>query len=167
MAEDLAKIHIQTTARGADILSATPANTTRRPRRRPTTASPTAWPPLAADGGRLPQHLRGGEAIRPAHPHPARQDQGSRQRRDRRPFPGPKRAIATITTVDGRSFAETVDHAKGSPQNPMSDDEVIAKFRANASVVMNTAQQDAIIDATWNLETISHMGNYMRLLVKD
>ena len=48
-------------------------------------------------------------------------------------FPGVKRAIATLTTTDGRSFNETVDHAKGSPQNPMSDEEVIAKFRANAA----------------------------------
>ena len=35
------------------------------------------------------------------------------------------------TTNDGREFTETVDHAKGSPQNPLSDDELIAKFRAN------------------------------------
>ena len=44
-------------------------------------------------------------------------------------FPGTKRAIATIKTNDGREFVDTVDNAKGSPQNPLSDDELIAKFR--------------------------------------
>ena len=82
-------------------------------------------------------------------------------------FPGVKRAIATLTTNDGRTFTETVDHAKGSPQNPMSDEEIIAKFRANAAGVMNQAQQDAIIDATWNFDTIKHMGDYMKLLICD
>ena len=82
-------------------------------------------------------------------------------------FPGVKRAIATLTTTDGRSFSATVDHAKGSPHNPMSDEEIIAKFRANAADVMSKSQQDAIIDATWDLEAISHMGDYMKLLVCD
>ena len=36
-------------------------------------------------------------------------------------FPGVKRAVATIKTNDGREFVETVDHAKGSPENPLSD----------------------------------------------
>ena len=47
-------------------------------------------------------------------------------------FPGTKRAIATLTTNAGRTFTKTVDHAKGSPLNPLSDDELVAKFRANA-----------------------------------
>jgi hypothetical protein len=32
---------------------------------------------------------------------------------------------------------------------------------------MSAAQQDAIIDATWNLDSIAHMGGYMKLLVVD
>jgi 2-methylcitrate dehydratase len=75
--------------------------------------------------------------------------------------------MATITTQDGRKFGETVDHAKGSPENPMSDKEIIAKFRANASGAVSQGRQDEIIEATWNLEDFTDMGDYMRLLVKD
>jgi 2-methylcitrate dehydratase len=82
-------------------------------------------------------------------------------------FPAVKRAIATITTQDGRELRETVDHAKGSPENPMSDKEIVAKFRANASGIVSQARQEEIIEATWNLEDFTDMGDYMRLLVKD
>jgi 2-methylcitrate dehydratase len=80
-------------------------------------------------------------------------------------FPGTKRAIATITTNDGREFVETVDHAKGSPRNPLSDDELIAKFRANAQGVIDTGRQDAIIQATWEFDDCPDVGRYMKLLV--
>ncbi|RKZ11606.1 MmgE/PrpD family protein, partial [bacterium] len=59
----------------------------------------------------------------------------------------------------------TVDHAKGSPQNPLSDDELVAKFRANASGVMDTAAQDRVIEATMAFEEQKDLGAYMQLLV--
>ncbi|MFO7609897.1 MAG: MmgE/PrpD family protein, partial [Candidatus Krumholzibacteriia bacterium] len=80
-------------------------------------------------------------------------------------FPGIKRAIATITTNDGRRFERTVDHAKGSPANPMTDDELIAKFRANASAVMDPAAQDRVIEATMEFERQADLAAYMQLLV--
>ena len=64
-------------------------------------------------------------------------------------------------------FVETVDHAKGSPDNPLSDDELIAKFRANSEAVIDTARQDEIIEATWGFEKISDVGEYMKLLVSQ
>jgi len=84
-------------------------------------------------------------------------------------FPGTKRAIVQITTHEGKSFSAQVDDAKGSPENPMSDDEVIAKFKANASGVMPSKQQEKVIEATWALgKEKQSIRDYMkRLIVKS
>lgn len=81
-------------------------------------------------------------------------------------FPAVKRAVVTITTTDGRSFTEQVDHAKGSPENPMTDDDIIDKFKANASDVFDEQHQQEIIDATFRLgEEELSIADYMQLLV--
>ena len=82
-------------------------------------------------------------------------------------FPGVKRAIVTITTEDGRSYTVQEDHAKGRAENPLSDDELVAKFRANAAHAMTDASMDRIVDATFALEEISAVDGYLRLLVRD
>jgi len=82
-------------------------------------------------------------------------------------FPGVKRAIVTITTADGQSFTVEEDHAKGRAENPLSDDELVAKFRANASGAMTERGMDRIVDATFALEEISNVAEYMRILGRD
>ncbi|MCK4570497.1 MmgE/PrpD family protein [Candidatus Bipolaricaulota bacterium] len=82
-------------------------------------------------------------------------------------FPGTKRAIVTITTADGASFTKQADYAKGRAESPLSDEELIDKFRANAAQVMSEAQMAKIVDATFALETISTVGDYMKLLTRD
>ncbi len=82
-------------------------------------------------------------------------------------FPAVKRAIVTVTTEDGRSFTRQADHAKGRAENPLSDEELIDKFRANASHVMSEAQQEKVVSATLALETLSSVDEYMRLLTRD
>jgi 2-methylcitrate dehydratase len=39
----------------------------------------------------------------------------------------------TVTTGDGQVLVERVDHPRGHARNPMTDDELVAKFRANVS----------------------------------
>ncbi|HDS29163.1 MAG TPA: MmgE/PrpD family protein, partial [Candidatus Acetothermia bacterium] len=82
-------------------------------------------------------------------------------------FPAVKRAIVTVTTEDGQSFTQQADHAKGRAENPLTDDELIDKFRANASHVMSEAQQEKVVSATLALETMPTVGEYMRLLTRD
>ena len=79
-------------------------------------------------------------------------------------FPGVKRARVTITDHNGASATAQVDHAKGSPENPMSDDEIVSKFRANASAVLSREQQDKVIDLTWKFEELDEIGSYMGML---
>jgi 2-methylcitrate dehydratase len=80
-------------------------------------------------------------------------------------FPEKKRARVHITTQNGNAYSAVVDHAKGSPENPMSDEEIIAKFRANSGRILSKARQDQIIDSTMAFENIRNMQKFMSLLV--
>ena len=70
----------------------------------------------------------------------------------------------TITTQSGEAHTAQVDHAKGSPQNRMSDEELVSKFRANAGDVLDPAQQDRVIDLTWHFDEVKDVGEYLDLL---
>ena len=79
-------------------------------------------------------------------------------------FPGVKRARVTITNNKGQNFTAQVDNAKGSPLNPMSDEEIVSKFRANAGAVISVKQQDKVIDLTWRFDELEKISSYMELL---
>jgi 2-methylcitrate dehydratase len=82
-------------------------------------------------------------------------------------FPKVKRAIVTVTTDDERQFTKQEDYAKGRAERPLSDDELIDKFRANGQGAMSEARLEEIIQATFSLEDLSTVGEYMGLLVRD
>ena len=165
-AEQVAKIHIRTTTRGADILS-DPSKYDPQTKETADHSLPYCLAAVAADGGVYPNSFEQDKLFDPRIRRllgliEVVADDGIDAM-----FPGTKRAVATIETTDGRRFTATVDHAKGSPRNPLSDDELIAKFRANASGVMSAARQDEIVVATWDFDGLSDVGAYMRLLVAD
>jgi len=82
-------------------------------------------------------------------------------------FPKVKRAIVTVTTRDGGSFTKQEDFAKGRAERPLTDEELIAKFRANASGAITNSRLDEIARGTLNLEEVSDIRNYMKLLIRD
>ncbi len=164
VAEDLASIHIQTTARGADILS-DPSKYDPQTKETADHSLPYCLAAVAADGGVYPNSFEQEKLFDPRIRMLLGKIKVVANEEIDGLFPGIKRAIATITTNDGREFVETVDHAKGSPANPLSDDELIAKFRANSEAVIDTARQDEIIEATWGFDKIADVGEYMKLLV--
>ena len=82
-------------------------------------------------------------------------------------FPGVKRARVSITTKVGDKHQAQVDHAKGSPQNPMSDEELVAKFMANSEKVIDSKRQKEIVDRTWTFDEINDLEEYMRLFVQN
>jgi len=164
VAEELASVHIQTTTRGADILS----DASKYDPQTKETADhslPYCLAAVAADGGVYPNSFEQEKLFDPRIRALLGKIEVVANEEIDALFPGTKRAIATIITNDGRRFEETVDHAKGSPQNPLSDDELIAKFRANSEAVIDTARQDEIIAATWDFEGITDLGEFMKLLV--
>ncbi|GMR09370.1 MAG: MmgE/PrpD family protein [Anaerolineae bacterium] len=82
-------------------------------------------------------------------------------------FPKIKRARVTITTTDGQSHTAQTDVAKGDPADPMSDEDIEAKFRDNAHGVLGSARMDEVIEATWQLDGLAGMREYLGLLTSD
>ncbi len=163
VAEDVASIHIQTTARGADILS-DPSKYDPQTKETADHSLPYCLAAVAADGGVYPNSFEQDKLFDPRIRALLKKIKVVANAEIDAMFPGTKRAIATITTNDGRTFTKTVDHAKGSPANPMSDDELVAKFRANAAGVLDKAAQDRVIEATMAFEAQKDLGAYMKLL---
>jgi 2-methylcitrate dehydratase len=81
-------------------------------------------------------------------------------------FPKVKRAIVTIKTPQGE-FKKQEDFAKGQPKRPLSEEELISKFKANSEKKIFPSRMDDIIKATQELENITEIGKYMKLLVSD
>ncbi|MCG6930052.1 MAG: MmgE/PrpD family protein, partial [Desulfofustis sp.] len=79
-----------------------------------------------------------------------------------RNFPVLWPARVTIETADGRTLTKQLTYPKGDPENPLSWEELIAKFKALASAVLPPAQCDEIvklvreIDRTERIETLMH-----------
>ena len=61
-------------------------------------------------------------------------------------------ARLTLTTVDGRTFVHEVAHASGSPDNPMSDDRLDAKFAALTGGVLGEARSRHLLDALRSID---------------
>ncbi|RJQ09615.1 MAG: MmgE/PrpD family protein [Dehalococcoidia bacterium] len=58
----------------------------------------------------------------------------------------------TIRMADGRALATHVEHATGSPENPMSDAHLEAKYRALATPVLGERDAEALLRAAWTLD---------------
>ena len=81
-------------------------------------------------------------------------------------FPKVKRAIVTIKTSKGE-FKKQEDFAKGQPERPLSEEELISKFKANSEKKISLSGIEDIIKATQELENVDDIGNYMELLFSD
>jgi 2-methylcitrate dehydratase PrpD len=80
------------------------------------------------------------------------------------PEPGPYCPV-TVQLKDGRRFTYTAKIAKGHPDNPMTDEELLAKFRSNAKSVLSEAKSDELIAAVQNFETLGNVRRLVKLLV--
>jgi 2-methylcitrate dehydratase PrpD len=74
-----------------------------------------------------------------------------------------RNAVVTLDLKDGRSYTERVDHPTGTPERPMSDDDISAKFRALCADVLPRAQSEKLLSALWDIERIPNFSNVMRL----
>lgn len=81
-------------------------------------------------------------------------------------FPKVKRAIVTITLTDGRVFRRVEDFAKGEPERPLSDAELLAKFRANVGDILPAREREELIEATLAVEELASVRDYVRLAVR-
>ena len=82
-------------------------------------------------------------------------------------FPGPGRfkGALRITLADGRVIAETQEYNRGSLENPMTLDELRAKFDANTAGVLPAPVRDRLADAIASVETLPDATAVVDLLV--
>lgn len=59
-----------------------------------------------------------------------------------------------VTLRDGRTLAKRVDYPRGHAGNPMSDEEVIRKFKGLAGGVVSDATADRIVNQSLNFDTL-------------
>jgi 2-methylcitrate dehydratase PrpD len=79
----------------------------------------------------------------------------------------PKRvAIVEVTLADGSHFAERVDAVRGTAENPMTQDEVVAKCRDLMAPALGAATCGTLIDRVLKLESVKSIRELRPLLQK-
>jgi 2-methylcitrate dehydratase PrpD len=75
------------------------------------------------------------------------------------------RSRIEVTTRDGRKIVEWADERyRGGPDNPMSDAELEAKFRACAEDLLDEARQAEVIETARRVETLPRAAELARLI---
>jgi 2-methylcitrate dehydratase len=72
----------------------------------------------------------------------------------------PNRIVVTLD--GGRQLTAENEFPRGHDQNPMSDDEVRAKFEMTADGLLDPLTRDAILDTCWRLEELADAGDLLR-----
>lgn len=83
-------------------------------------------------------------------------------------YPGPGRftGAVTITLGDGRTISEVEEHNRGSAQNPMTPDELRAKFDENASGFLDANGREQLAAAIARLETLPDASAIVKLATR-
>jgi 2-methylcitrate dehydratase len=84
-----------------------------------------------------------------------------------RVFPELQRVSVTIETSGGASHTKELDYPKGDPRNPLTDEEVEAKFDALADPVLTEGRRRQLKEAVWGLEKLGSISELMALCAAD
>jgi 2-methylcitrate dehydratase PrpD len=76
-------------------------------------------------------------------------------------------AIVEITFTDGTQVSERVDHVRGTPDNPMTREEVVAKARELMAPVLGEKVCANLIDRVMGLESVKDIRELRPLLRKS
>jgi 2-methylcitrate dehydratase PrpD len=79
------------------------------------------------------------------------------------PEPGTYCPVA-VELKDGTRFTHTATIAKGHPENPMTEAEVMEKFSGNVKTVLETSRRDALMSALRRLESVNNVRAVVDLL---
>ncbi len=88
-----------------------------------------------------------------------RQDEAIEQR-----FPAAWVMLVTATDHSGGKHQVEIVDARGHPRNPMSDAEIVAKFRALAEPALGPARVTEALEALWAIERETSAGRVLDLL---
>ncbi|HUU84646.1 MAG TPA: MmgE/PrpD family protein [Phycisphaerae bacterium] len=164
--QDVAQITVETIARAADILS-DPAK--YRPTTRETAdhSMPYCLAVAIADREVTPRQFMP-ERITDESLHPLMDAVKAVANEEFESlFPESQPARVTIVTHDGRSFSARVDVPKGEARDPMTVEEIKAKFESLIPGAYSSEQRSWIQDGIMSLEEVENVGDLMALLVPE
>ncbi len=76
-------------------------------------------------------------------------------------------ASVNIVAKDGKQFSARIDYPKGDPENPLSWDELIDKFKNLISPVFSSEKQNEIITRVKSLEKEIDINDFSLILSKE
>ena len=163
---DVAKVHIRTTARGAAILSDA---SKYDPHTKETADHSLPYVIAAAIAERqvTPLQFTMEKIMDPAIRAQLNKIVVVADAEIEKVFPALQRVVVTIQTTDGREFCKQLDYPKGDPRNPLTDKEVEEKFEALAEPVMTPTARRRAMDAIWNLDKQTSVTDLMKLFRAD
>jgi 2-methylcitrate dehydratase PrpD len=72
-----------------------------------------------------------------------------------------------VKLKDGRKFSQHVEVVRGRPQNPLSEEEMVAKYKDCAQFVLSSGDIDRSLELLKNLEEVEDITELMNILVKS
>jgi hypothetical protein len=76
---------------------------------------------------------------------------------------GKQAAVITVELADGRSLTHHVAANLGTPANPMSDDDLAAKFTDNAAPRFGADGAARLLDACWAADGADDFADLVRM----
>jgi len=73
-------------------------------------------------------------------------------------------AIVEVALTDGTHLSERVEHVRGTPDNPMTREEVVAKARELMTPVLGAAKTSKLIDRVLGLDNVKDIRELRPLL---
>ena len=160
--ERIARVHIRTTARGADILS-DPSKYDPHTKETADHSLPYVIAAAIAERQVTPAQFTPEKIGDPLIREQLRKVVVVADPEIEKVFPALQRVMVSIRTTDGGEFMTQLDYPKGDPRNPLSDQEVEEKFEALAEPILSPKARRRAIDAIWNLEKQVNVTELMRL----
>jgi 2-methylcitrate dehydratase len=81
-----------------------------------------------------------------------------------RRYPEAMPTRVTVRTVAGNAYVKQIDHPLGHPKHPMSDEEVMTKFRKLSAGKLDRRLAERLIDRIWRLDELDDIGGLMPLM---
>jgi 2-methylcitrate dehydratase PrpD len=76
---------------------------------------------------------------------------------------GKRAAVVTVDLTDGRSLSKRVDNNTGTPDNPISDADLGAKFTDNTAPRIGAAASARLLAACWNVEGVEDFSEVVHM----
>jgi 2-methylcitrate dehydratase PrpD len=82
-------------------------------------------------------------------------------------YPSTRLGKVSLETKQGQQYSAKVFYPKGSPENPLSENELREKFLGLAGMVLSGGRAQQLLDTIQNIEQIRDTDELAQLLTTD